>query len=211
MHSTNEEEVASSRPQQTQPPPQRLVYQSASLQVGLPEELKAAIQAWSHKHIPEEMILHVDPLNGDSLGRVDDSHVTLKVGLYEEDFDKVVQLVGDTKALEIRFNPKRPLHLFSTRRYLVLVANVVPSQELLRLHHLLSRKLANAFAHQRAFRPHCTVCYVKREAEEELNRCMLRGKAEFPVVKEGGGVVVADRLEFVRRDASKSIFCLGRT
>jgi len=59
----------------------KLMYESASIQLKVPEGTSEAIQRWSVANIPDSFLYIEEEEGQPPLGRISDSHITIKYGL----------------------------------------------------------------------------------------------------------------------------------
>lgn len=125
------------------------VHEFSSTQFNLPSDLAKRVKAVGKK-IPD-FALHGD-------GREDESHVTLRWGLHQDNADDIRQVVSAHPAFKIKLGK---VSHFPDSGHGDVVKAEVHSPELHALHHKIGRATPHTDTHP-DYNPHVTVAYLRK-------------------------------------------------
>lgn len=138
-------------------------YETCSLQIKLPDAYIETVQKWSRKHIPDE-ILYDDATK--TYGRDPRSHITISLGLRDDQIDAYKEIVGEYNGAELSLTEVK---VFETNNFDVILVGVQQDDVLTQLNAKIT-PLANKKYVRRQFQPHVSIAFVRRGIGKKLVR-----------------------------------------
>lgn len=141
-------------------------YESCSVQVKLPDSYIEDIQAWSQKHISDD-ILYFDPEDS-SYGRDTHSHITISLGLDEKDTDKYTAITKDYVGSSLS---TKNVVVWNTDKFDLICLTLLPSDVINTINTELTT-LADKRIARRKFTPHISIAFIRKGLGNRLIRKM---------------------------------------
>lgn len=161
-------------------------FKFSSIHVVVPEDLKKELIDWTEMNVSDDSVSH----EGDSHGKEDYPHITIKYGIHDIEADSSIALLKDESAITIELG-KMSLFKNDEKPYDVLKIEIL-SPDLHRLNKKISDnlKVTDSFPE---YKPHLTLAYVKKGMADKFD-----GNTEFV-----GRKFTQDSIEFSSKDKEK--------
>jgi hypothetical protein len=130
-------------------------YESCSLQIKLPDSYIETLQQWSNTHISDDLI-YQEP-NG-TYGRDTRNHVTISIGLKEDQFTKCAAIAPECYGIKIA---TETVKVFENDKFDVILLGVREDDILNGIQKQISA-LADSKLVRRKFTPHVSIAFLKK-------------------------------------------------